>query len=199
MEMVHPLKMGEINMPYSSKERQLEYNRLYKQKNREKIRESNKRYRERNREKLNLYYKEWREKNREKVLNYARRYYQDHKAQCLETDKKRYAKNRKHKINQVREWQRENQNIVRANTWLKGCRYGGFLKGTGICIICGEINPFALQNHHIFGKGSMVISLCAICHHMLHNSAPREMLMERLNLSDSAMEMKGCFVLGDLQ
>lgn len=150
---------------------------------------SSKCYREKHRERKILYLREWRKRNRERVLNYARKYHVEHKAQKSETDKEWYAKNRKHKIEQVNEWKQKNEEILKANRWLKGSRYGGFLKGTGICIICGEINPFVLQNHHVFGKGSMVISLCAICHYMLHNSAPREMLMERLKLSDSPMEM----------
>ena len=38
----------------------------------------------------------------------------------------------------------------------------GYLKGDGCCLYCGEINPFMLNNHHIFGRknSDFTITLC---------------------------------------
>lgn len=46
---------------------------------------------------------------------------------------------------------------------------GGFLNGTGICVFCGETNPFRLEAHHIFGRdNALVVHLCGSCHLVLH-------------------------------
>jgi len=38
----------------------------------------------------------------------------------------------------------------------------GYLNGDGCCLYCGEINPFMLNNHHIFGRknNDFTITLC---------------------------------------
>lgn len=38
--------------------------------------------------------------------------------------------------------------------------------GDGCCLYCGEINPFMLNNHHIFGRknSDFTITLCENCH-----------------------------------
>lgn len=45
----------------------------------------------------------------------------------------------------------------------------GYLYGTGICMICSEIHPFMLENHHIFGVkvSDTVVSMCGNCHNLL--------------------------------
>lgn len=80
------------------------------------------------------------------------------------------------------------RNIRRSNgysVWCRDCRveyqflYGGkkvqrgYLYGTGICLVCGELNPLLLLNHHIFGRKNTddVVSLCANCH-TLHRYYP---------------------------
>ena len=46
---------------------------------------------------------------------------------------------------------------------------GGYLKGTGICVFCGEINPFLLELHHPFGRENpLEIHECANCHRLQH-------------------------------
>ena len=50
---------------------------------------------------------------------------------------------------------------------------GGYLRGTGICIFCGEINPFKLELHHPFGREhSLEIHECANCHRLQHRFSP---------------------------
>lgn len=45
------------------------------------------------------------------------------------------------------------------------------LQGAGICIYCGETNPFKLEVHHIFGRenSNLPISLCGSHHRLLHS------------------------------
>lgn len=61
--------------------------------------------------------------------------------------------------------------------WCKDCRaeymflygrgaQGGYLYGTGMCLACGELNPFLMENHHLFGRKNTddTVSLCSDCH-----------------------------------
>lgn len=48
-------------------------------------------------------------------------------------------------------------------------RKGGYLRGTGICIFCGEVNPFKLELHHPFGpEDTFKIHECGSCHTLQH-------------------------------
>lgn len=46
----------------------------------------------------------------------------------------------------------------------------GYFQGTGICLICGEIHPFKLELHHLFGRknSDTRIHLCGNCHNVLY-------------------------------
>jgi len=138
--------------------KELAYMKRWREQNKDHIRKSGKEYRERNKERIKKYHKQW------------------------------YNKNRESKIEHATEWKKRNRSkynqTQRLWMWLYAKKYAkglGFLCGTGICVFCGEENPFLLENHHVFGRDSdLIISLCANCHHMLHNSAPRKMLKERI-------------------
>ncbi len=48
-------------------------------------------------------------------------------------------------------------------------RGSGYLEGTGICVFCGEINPFLLELHPPFGPDHpFKIHECAKCHCLQH-------------------------------
>ena len=65
---------------------------------------------------------------------------------------------------QMRQQRRECTFLNRPNA-----RTGGYLRGTGICLFCGEINPFKLELHHLFGsEHTLLIHLCANCHIIQH-------------------------------
>jgi len=51
-----------------------EYNRHYRQKNKEKVKEINKQYRQKNKEKAKEYREGWCEKNKEKMKEYAKKH-----------------------------------------------------------------------------------------------------------------------------
>jgi len=70
-------------------------------------------------------------------------------------------------IKQPRKRQISKEIRKRKNVWLKKYfkTYGRTLKylaGNGCCLYCWEINPFMLNNHHIWGKknDSFTITLC---------------------------------------
>lgn len=133
-------------------------------------------------------WKLWYLSHRKDRLQYAKDYRTNHHDERLNYEKDWYRKNRNKKVIKVKQWQRNNKEKVKGynklSRWLNGKTFGkgfGFLQGTGICIFCGEINPFALENHHVFGKGSISISLCGTCHLMIHRSMPRAMLEERMD------------------
>lgn len=79
----------------------------------------------------------------------------------------------------IRKWRKKNSNS-RVWAFLHGHSYrrndkliysAGFLDGQGMCIVCGELNPFALEQHHLFkntDKNSIIITLCGTCHNIIH-------------------------------
>ena len=48
-------------------------------------------------------------------------------------------------------------------------RQGSYFDGTGICLVCGEVNPLVLHNHHIYGRknSEVTITTCTNCHTLL--------------------------------
>lgn len=87
----------------------------------------------------------WRRKNKKRLRNRDRDYYKKNRIQLLAKERIRYNGNPKRK-----EEHRENGVIK------------GLFKGTGICLICGEIYPRVFENHHI--EDDFMVSLCAGCH-----------------------------------
>ena len=85
-------------------------------------------------------------------------YYREY---SMRIDRKEYRKNY-HIIN--------NQSI-REKKWLHREHNLGYLDADGCCLICFEINPFKLHNHHVFGEKEnpdFAIHLCANCHELIH-------------------------------
>ena len=76
----------------------LEYNKQYREENKEKMLECNKQYREENKEKLLEYQKQCREENKEKLSELQNQYHKINKEKILESQKQYYEKN-KDKIN----------------------------------------------------------------------------------------------------
>lgn len=44
-----------------------------------------------------------------------------------------------------------------------------FWYGQGVCLICGELQPLYLENHHAIPEDEMIVSLCANCHRKHHS------------------------------
>ncbi|WP_268541333.1 HNH endonuclease [Candidatus Nitrosotenuis cloacae] len=53
------------------------------------------------------------------------------------------------------------EQLIKENKWLKQ-----FFDAQGSCVICGHVDPFDLEYHHVGGKSNsdFVIALCRICH-----------------------------------
>ena len=52
----------------------------------------------------------------------------------------------------------------------------------GTCIVCGEPNPFCLDDHHVYGRdvdSKAVVPLCASCHRIYDKEGSIDMLRER--------------------
>lgn len=97
-------------------------------------------------------------------------YYANH-----EENLKRFCRNYAINRERIRERQREyryrdplkKMYYDRMANFLWGNQRGsGYLRGQGICLHCDELNPFLLENHHIFGRkvSDFTISMCANCH-----------------------------------
>ena len=90
----------EYNKKYKeeNKEKQKEYKKKYYQENKEKVKEYRKKYFQENKEKIREYKKKYREENKEKVKKWSKKYYQGNKEKIREASKK-YHKENKEKIN----------------------------------------------------------------------------------------------------
>ena len=85
-----------------TKEERREYNRKYRQANKEKIAERMKEWREANKEKIAEYY----QANKEKKAKYDRKRYQENKEKCLEQKKEYYQANKDKIAEQKKEYRK---------------------------------------------------------------------------------------------
>ena len=53
-------------------------------------------------------------------------------------------------------------------------KVSGYYNGQGICLICGELHPLVLQNHHVLPREDMVVSLCSNCHKLYYAGKSRD-------------------------
>ena len=85
---------------------------------------------------------------------------------CNESELERQRYRRESGLSYTREEERENNFLTKK-------RGRGFLLGTGMCMICGEINHRFLENHHTFPEEYIIMSLCSN-HHRCYQSSNRD-------------------------
>ncbi len=104
-------------MPYKDPEKRKEYDKKYREQNREKIKETKKIYREKNKEKRLEYEK----KNREKILEQQKNYYEKNKEKILEYQKKYKKKwrenNMEKRLEYEKKYREENHMKVMISNW----------------------------------------------------------------------------------
>ena len=144
---------------------QLEYYKKWRKKNKTHLLEYHRQWRSGNRVKIRKYQNEymriWRQKNKEHVQEYSKEYNKVHKEILAKNSRK---------------FREEHRDELRIKRFLYG--YGwkindkttgeGFLRGDGCCLVCGEIDPFTLELHHLFNTDNPRITLCSNCHRALH-------------------------------
>jgi hypothetical protein len=126
------------------------------------------------------YYHDKYSANPEAARNRTRKYRNQHREEINTHKREQYQNNplfRKTQRKYHDKWYNQKKGTLRVNRWLYGyIWYGrkkprpisGYLKGQGICLFCGELNPFMLQNAHIFPDNhELLISLCCNCHYLL--------------------------------
>ena len=91
----------EYNRRYreENRDKTLDYSRRYREENRDKERERNRRYREENRDKVRERNRRYREENRDKTLDYSRRYCEENRDKERER-KRRYREENRDILNQ---------------------------------------------------------------------------------------------------
>lgn len=103
-------------------------------------------------------------RHREEVMAKRQKWRQEHPDIAKAHDKKYYAKG---KITDRVKRFLYGRNGLRWDGKTKR-RFGGYLQAQGVCLFCGELNPFALQNAHVFpDDDTLLISLCCTCHWLL--------------------------------
>ena len=81
--------------------------------------------------------------------------------------KTHHIKHREKHNKRAKDWYIKNREKVRVFRFLYGnTDYAGFLKGSGCCLYCFEINPLKLRNHHVWGikNSDEKHTFCANCH-----------------------------------
>ena len=128
---------------------------------REYRREYMKKYRDENREKIRALNRKSYSKNAEKNRKYKKEHYQKNKKRYQENRRKWYLRN---KIKLREKW------FLYGHSTPSGGHKRGFLESEGFCIICGELNPFSLEDEHVFGQknSDFCVTLCAKCHRIRH-------------------------------
>ena len=128
------------------------------------------------------YHRDYYRRNPEKMRANQRRYRKRHRKRLRKDRIAKYWKSPDAERRRASEYYRKHRDAERIKHWLNGYGHSrGFLRGSGICLTCGEPDPFLLENHHIFGGDSLLISTCANCHHILHKNVPLKLLEERLS------------------
>ena len=108
-------------------EKQKEYNKKYREENKEKIKERSKKYREENKEKMREYKKKYNEENKEKVEEWRKKYYQENKEKIKEYNeenkekikarRKKYREENKEKLREYnKKYNEENKERYMAST-----------------------------------------------------------------------------------
>ena len=77
-------------MPYKDPEKEKEYNKKWKQENKDKVKEYHKKYRQENKEEIKEYLKKYYEENKEERKEYQKKYGQENKEKINEHNKERY-------------------------------------------------------------------------------------------------------------
>jgi len=114
-------------------------------------------------------------KNKELILERQKKFRIEHPEEYKSRQKKSYLKHREKRLAKMKERRdsnpKEYNESKRIYAFLKGRRknphYKGYLEGDGCCLYCGEINPFMLENHHVWGVNEdpeFTITLCANHH-----------------------------------
>ena len=102
-------------------------------------------------------------KFREDELKRKREYYSENKEKIDIKHKNYYLNNRKKMdglhlrlLRDGKSWSSIKYNYLRR-----------FFNSDGVCLICGEINPFVLEVHHIIKGLNFTATLCANCHSLM--------------------------------
>ncbi|MCK4329808.1 hypothetical protein KAX02_08190 [candidate division WOR-3 bacterium] len=100
-------------------------------------------------------------------VDYRREYYIEHRDEVL-VKKDEYRLRHKEEILKYTASHKEDikeQNFLRRHDKRT---VSGYYYGQGVCLICGDIHPLVLNNHHVLPKEDMVVSLCSNCHKMYY-------------------------------
>ncbi|MCK4329908.1 hypothetical protein KAX02_08700 [candidate division WOR-3 bacterium] len=114
---------------------------------------------------------EYRQEHTEELTEKAKKYRIDHIEEYREYDRARYNSPKRRESFRIRSFLHGSKDTIRNN----GTR-GGFLQGTSICLICGEMYPLFLENHHVIPKDEMVIGLCSNCHRKYQSKQEKHMI-----------------------
>jgi len=148
-----------------------EYNKRWREANKEKISERNKKWREANKEKVSSYNKQWREENKERIAQRNLKYRIENNEILKERNRKWYKEHRDEQTKKMRdrfhnqtEQEREHWNKIQStNKRMRKLVKRKFIRDSKIgkkCNTCGFIckDPATHDYHHVKGKKLMAIA-----------------------------------------
>jgi len=130
-------------------------------------RDSQREFYNNNRERVLIRQKTYRSNHRDPISERKRIYHQENRERDLERSRNHYINNLERYRGRFKEF-----NFLRGHS----SRTNGFLRGNGICLICGEYHPLTLENHHVIPNNDFTISLCANCHRKFRSTEERHMI-----------------------
>ena len=125
-------------MPHKDPEKQKQYNKQYRQKNKEQIAKYNKQYK-----------KQYRQKNKEQILEQKKQHYQENKEQICEHNKQYRQKNKEQICEQKKQYYQENKEKICEQK--KQYRQENKENGTtGLYLILNTLNGYVYIGESVF-------------------------------------------------
>lgn len=137
-----------------------EYNKRYREKNKDYFKTYSKKYRLKNKEKLDKYLKLWKDAHRKELIEYLKEY---HKRWYLKNKDSVLIHHREYKNKKYREDKAfREKSLLRVNSK----NLGNNITGLNCCMICGTFKD--LHKHHPSYKSYDYLVLCSQHHNNLH-------------------------------
>lgn len=147
-----------------------EYQKAWRDKNKEKMAAYRKKWRMKNKDKLTAYDRQWRKKNRKRIVEYYRKYRREHpeKIRRWRNENGEYIKRyQRNHYASVKRWRERNREKLHAHTALKRAIKRGEMVRPNSCVQCGKVcKPDA--HHPNYKKPLKVLWLCRACHWKAH-------------------------------
>jgi 5-methylcytosine-specific restriction endonuclease McrA len=158
-----------------NREERVEYRKLYRAENPEKIREGNREWRAKSREKIREYKKVYRAENREKTRQWA----SDHRVRCVKVDPEKYRAQEKSYRSTRRARKLAASGLFTAEEFISVCA-----RQKGRCFYCGKKAKLEADHYVAISRGGSnsienIRGACRTCNASKQAKHPVDFALER--------------------